>query len=209
MTKFILSFFALLLTTTFAFAQVDQVRSSAIETFKADFSPQEAGILHVYVDPAIDPAGVYLFRGQEASGTTVAMLPTEYQQLAKRMGAKVYATRAIKLMGTQDHYIVRMAGTYEDRIELFAINGMKVEHVTTLATRKCFSGKCEQTDTWITDIDGDTNSELIQISRTMRGDMVKEGKKKVYTFTEKGKWKKSKRLAMDAPWSTVEFYGKQ
>lgn len=225
MKKLILSALALALTTTFAFAQVnqnarsfpnradavtgDQARNSAIEGFMAEFAPQEAGILHVYASAPNDPAETYLFRGQEASGTTLAMLPVKFQQKAKQMGAKVYATKAIKLMGVDDHYLVRMDGTYEDRIEMFKVEGNTVKHVKTLATDKCYDGMCDQTDTWITDIDGDTDSELIQISRTMRAGETTSEKQTVYTHTKNGKWKKSRKLAKDAPWTTIEFHGKK
>lgn len=213
-----MSALALALTTSISFAQVTQstssfpdrsngelVRSSALETFKADFGNQEAGILHVYIDPSIDPEETYLFTGQEASGTTKALLPVKFQRMAQKMEATIYATRAIKLMGVDDHYLIRFDGTEEDRIELFVITDDEVKHVTTLATRKCANDKCVQTDTWITDIDGDTNSELIFIDRMMRNGEVTKEKKMVKTFA-KGKWKKSKELAADAPWSTVEFF---
>ncbi len=184
----------------------DVVRMSALETFKAAFSPQPSGILHVYLDPTIDPAEVYLFKGEEADGTTKALLPTKFQRLAKRLGAKIYATKAINLRGTEDLYLVRLDGIYEDRIELFAINGYEVEHVRTMAYYSCIDGKCTQQDTWITDIDGDTDAELIEISRVFRGDETTVSRKAVYTVSKKGKWKKSKQLAAAAPWNTVTFF---
>lgn len=189
-------------------AEGDQVRAASLATFKADFSLQESGILHVYIDPAIDPAEVYLFEGQEASGTTVALLPAKFQRLAKRLGAKVYATKAIKISGTENVYLVRLDGIYEDRIEMFAINGYRVEHIKTLAYRSCLNGKCTQMDTWITDINGDTDSELIRISRVLRDGDTTASKEVVLTLAKNGKWKASKKLAKKAPWSTVEFYDK-
>lgn len=220
MTKYILGFFLFALASTVSFAQVNQktqefpdraaagdlARSSALETFKADFNPQPSGILHVYIDPSIDPSGVYLFEGRKASGTTLALLPAKFQQMARRMNAKVYATAAIDGDDDSEYFLVRMDGTYEDRIEMFYIDGFKVKHVKTLATRACSNGKCTQTDTWITDIDGDTTPELIQINRVMRSDGNSKTKRTVYTRTNGEKWKKSKLLAENAPWDTVEFY---
>jgi len=220
MTKYILGFLLFALASTTTNAQVNQktqdfpdraaagdlARTSALETFKADFNPQPSGILHVYIDPSIDPTEVYLFKGREASGTTLALLPGKFQQMAKRMSAKVYATAAIDGDDDSEYFLVRMDGTYEDRIEMFYIDGFKVEHVKTLASRTCRDGKCMQTDTWITDIDGDTTPELIQIQRVMRGDGNSKTKRTVYTRTSGEKWKKSKLLAENAPWDTVEFY---
>lgn len=182
------------------------VSRSALEVFKSEFSPRESAILHVYIDPDIDPEEVYLFRGQEASGTTVALLPHKFQRMAKRTGAKLYATGAIKLYGSDDHYLVRMDSPGEDRIELFRIAGSEVVHVKTLSYRNCQNGKCAQLDTWITDIDGDTDAELIQLLRTRKDGVTKARKERVYTFTDANRWKKSRILAEDAPWSTVEFY---
>lgn len=185
----------------------DQVaRVSAIESFKDDFTLQPSGILHVYVDPTFDPAEVYLFQGREASGTTKALLPRKFQRLAKRLGATIYATKAINLYGTENLYVVRLDGIYEDRIELFAINGYDVEHVRTLAYLSCLDGKCTQKDTWITDIDGNSNADLIEISRVVRNGKNTTEREAVYMLTEKGKWKKSKQLKADAPWSTIEFF---
>ena len=223
MTKILFSLFSLILFPIFGFAQVeeqvssfpnraayaaegDQIRAASLATFKADFSLQESGILHVYIDPSIDPEEVYLFAGQEASGTTVALLPAKFQRLAKRLGAKIYATKAIKISGTEDVYLIRLDGIYEDRIEMFAINGSRVEHLKTLAYRSCLNGKCTQLDTWITDINGDTDSELIRISRVLRNGNTTASKESVMTLTKKGKWKTSRKLAKKAPWSTVEFY---
>lgn len=218
MTKLFLSAFTLLFISVLATAQVDessrnfpnraagdQVRMSALETFKEQFGTQQAGILHVYIDPDIDPKETYLFKGTEATGTTMALLPEKYQRMARKMNAKVYATRAIKLMGTDDHYLVRFDGRYEDRIEMFAIETNKVEHVATVATYGCRNGKCVQHDTWITDIDGDTDSELIMINRIVRDGETSSEREVVKTY-DKGKWKKSKQLAKEAPWSTVDFF---
>lgn len=223
MLKFIISPIVLVFYATLACAQVESTaksfpdrgaevandeiaRNSALEAFKADFTQQSSGMLHVYVDPTFDPAEVYLFQGQEASGTTKALLPKKFQRLAKRLGAKVYATKAINLFGTENMYLVRLDGIYEDRIELFEINDYDVEHVRTLAYLSCLEGKCTQKDTWITDIDGNTNADLIEISRVMRKDKETAQREAVYMLTDRGKWKKSKELAEEAPWNTVEFF---
>ena len=113
------------------------------------------------------------------------------------------------MFDAEDFFLVRMDGTYEDRIEMFEIKGYEVVHVMTLATRNCSNGRCTQTDTWITDIDGDTDPELIRIQRTLRAGSTSAEKQTVYTWVDKGnrgKFKKSKVLAKDAPWSTIEFF---
>ena len=222
MKQLIISLLFLFSCSTFGLAQVDertqafpdratdttsdQVRVLGLNAFRAAFAPQPSGILHVYLDPAIDPAEVYLFRGVEASGTVRALLPKKFQRLAKRLGGKIYATKAVQLSGTEDRYLMRIDGIYEDRIEMFTINDYEVRHVKTLAYRSCLNGKCTQMDTWITDIDGDADAELIQISRTIRNGKTTRSQEKVLTIANNGKWKKSKKLAQDAPWTTVGFY---
>lgn len=222
MTKYISLLALLFLNTSMAFGQTikpapdraaapsvgypntDVMVSEAFADFNAEFPGQNVGFLHVYTDPAATTNEDYLMRGTLASGTVKALLPKKYQQMAKRMNAKIYASAAIR--GIRENlYIVRMDGATSDRIEMFAIRGNKVKHLKTLAYRACANGSCQQTDSYITDINGDSDLDLITIKRTMTKEGESAVKRSVYTLNESNrKWKKT--TALDAPWDSVNFY---
>ncbi|SEP62800.1 hypothetical protein SAMN05444359_101293 [Neolewinella agarilytica] len=217
MTKFFLASAILLLATTISYAQVNASvgeasdrpattyqNAPALQNFVAGFPEINVGFLHVYANPSIDPEETYLMRGTEASSTLKALLPVDFQKMARNMDAKVYGAAAIRGIN-ENMYIVRMDGAEQDRLELFAIRGNKVVHLKTLAYQFCESGKCEQLDSYITDVDGDTNLDLVQISRVMRNSGVTAETKKVFTLQERNReWKKTNQL--EVPWESIKFY---
>jgi hypothetical protein len=186
------------------YPNTDVLESEAMAEFDAEFPEQNVGFMHVYADPLVDPNEVYLMRGVPASGTVMALLPKKYQRMAERMNAEVYAAAAVRGI-RENMYIVRMDGSTSDRLEMFAIRGNKVKHLKTLAYRACSNGSCQQTDSYITDIDGDTNLDLVTIKRTQTRNGDRAVKRSVYSLNESNrKWKKTKDL--DTPWNSIEFF---
>lgn len=222
MTKYISFLTLLLLSTSSVFSQfavpepnpsgepavgypnTDFMETAAMTDFNAEFPGQNVGFLHVYADPMVDPDEVYLMRGVPASGTVKALLPKKYQRMAVRMNAEVYAVAAIRGI-RENMYIVRMDGPASDRLEMFAIRGDEVKHLKTLAYRACTNGSCQQTDSYITDINGDTDLDLVTIKRTQTRNGDSAVKRSVYTLNESNrKWKKTKEF--DTPWDSIKFY---
>jgi len=217
MIKFITAFATLLLLSTLAFAQTNPtiksgpdragdpyLSSPALQEFVAGFPETNVGFLHVYADPSVDPLETYLMRGEEASNTLKALLPVKFQSMAETMNATLYGAAAIR-GDNENMFILRMDGRNSDRLELFAIRNNKVIHMKTLAYRICDSAKCEQLDSYITDIDGDTKLDLVQISRTMRGNEVTAENKSAYVLTDPDRmWEETNQL--DVPWASIEFY---
>jgi len=185
----------------------DVMESDAMKEFNAAFSGQNVGFFHVYADPEVGPEEVYLLRGEPANGTVKALLPKKYQRLAQRMNAKIYTAGAIRGIN-ENMYIVRMDGLSSDRIELFAIRGNRVKHLKTLAERTCKRGKCRQTDSYITDINGDTNLDLVTIKRKVIGTTERSVKRRVYSLNKDNRnWEKTDQL--DAPWDSIDFFDPQ
>lgn len=182
----------------------NRVTSPAMAAFYNDFELMNVGFMHVYIDPTLDAKETYLMRGKAASGTTLALLPAKFQRMAKTTQADVYAIGAIAGVG-ESLYLVRMDGSTEDRIEMFAERDGKIKHLKTLASRKCTSGACLQTDAFLTDVDGDGTVELIQQTRRQNSRGKKDYKPVAYFMHDKKKrWVKTRKLEL--PLTSMTLY---
>jgi hypothetical protein len=182
----------------------NQVRSSALATFTNDFELTNVGFMHVYAMANTDPKGTYLMTGEEISSTTRALLPAKYQRMAKTMNAKLYGAAEIRGVG-ESLYIVRMDGDRSDRLEMFAMRDGKIKHLKTIAYRSCEEGACRQLDSFITDVDGDTDLDLIQIRRRVTKNGEKVYKPKAYILRDDGKkWVRTRKLEL--PTNSMQFY---
>ena len=179
---------------------LDLPDSEAAQYWDASFPEKNVGFLHVYADPGVEAGEVYSMMGREIDGISTAMLPKKFQKMASRMDADVYASAAIR--GKNENlYLVRMDGPSEDRVEMFALRGGQVKHLKTLAHyKKSNSGRVKQTDSWLTDIDGDTHFELMTITRSPSG----KEKRSVYMMDDKRKWVKTSND--DAPWNSADLF---
>lgn len=222
MTKYISLLSFLLLSTSFALAQkvntppnragepaqaypiTNTIANVALKEFEQNFPSENVGFLHIYTDPSVDPEEVYLLRGLPVSSTVKALLPVEFQRMARTMNAELYGSMAVKGVN-ESLYILRMDGQSSDRVEMFALRGNEVVHLKTLAYRTCSEGSCAQLDSYLTDLDGDTNLDLIQIERTVnkQGETVRKPRAYVMN-TRTGKWKKTNKL--EIPTDSINFY---
>lgn len=187
-----------------AYPVTNLVENAALKTFDADFPNSNVGFLHAYTDPVIDPSEVYLFEGAPVSSTTKALLPAKFQRMAKALNAKLYG--AMSIAGIDESlYILRMDGQQEDRLEMFAIRDSKIVHLRTLAYRNCAAGLCTQMDSYLTDLDGNTTIDLVQIKRTQTKTKERYVSQRAYTMNPRNrKWKRARRL--DVPWDSIEFF---
>lgn len=183
------------------------VRNDALATFTNDFDLTNVGFMHVYALPTTDPKGTYLLTGNEISSTTRALLPAKYQRMAKAMNAKLYGAAEIRGIG-ESLYILRMDGNRSDRLEMFAMRNGKIKHLKTLAYRSCMEGSCRQLDSFLTDVDGDTNLDLIQLRRVATRNRQKDAQPKAYVLTSDGKkWKRTRELSL--PVNSLQLYNPQ
>lgn len=222
MTKYISLFAFLLLSSSFALAQkvntppnrasepaqaypiTNTIGNVALKEFEQNFPSENVGFLHIYTDPSVDPEEVYLLRGLPVSSTVKALLPIEFQRMARTMNADLYGAMAVKGVN-ESLYILRMDGQASDRIEMFALRGNEVVHLKTLAYRTCSEGSCAQLDTYLTDLDGDTNLDLVQIERSFDKNGETARKPRTYVMnTRNGKWKKTNKL--EVPVNSIPFY---
>lgn len=182
----------------------DVIEDEALVAFDENFPERNVGFFHIYADPSDTPPPSYLLKGEPANGTVKALLPKKYQRMAERMNADVYAAAAVRGI-RENMYIVRMDGPTSDRLEMFVIRGGKVKHLKSLAYAACSAGSCQQTDSYLTDINGDTDLDLVTIKRTRTRNGDGATKRKVYTLNENTrKWKKARNF--DTPWDSISFY---
>ncbi len=187
-----------------AYPVTNIVQNSALKTFAADFPNNSVGFLHVYTDPVIDPTEVYLLKGNAISSTTRALLPQKFQRMAQALGAELYG--AMSIAGPDESlYLLRMDGIQEDRIEMFAIRDNEVKHLRTIAYRNCAAGLCTQMDSYLTDLNGDGNLDLVEIKRMQTKVKERVVSRSAYVLNPKNlKWKKARQL--DVPWDSIEFF---
>lgn len=178
-----------------------KLQIEALRRFDASFEEQDIGFLHVYAQPTTDPEGTYLLAGEKLSSDVAALLPNKFLRMAERENAELYAAAAIRGVN-ENLYLIRMDGPQVDRIEMFAIRGNEVDHLQSLAVLKQRNNRSVQTDTYITDVDGDSYLELVTIKKNNRGEI---GQKRVYVMDRDNRvWKRTTEL--DVPWSSIELY---
>jgi len=171
--------------------------------FVESFAPSSVGFIHVYVDPAVDPLETYLLRGVEMSPAAIALLPTEYREMATQEGGKMLGS--ISIMGIEEYlYLTRFAGDSRGQIDMFAVRDGEIVHLKTIAYLDCDTpGDCAQLDSYITDLNLDTTFDLVQIERENEQDEA--GTRAVYTMLRPDKtWVETDEL--DVPWEGIIFY---
>lgn len=222
MLKYTIPLFSLLLFSFSSFAQeakpapdragdpnqaypvTNRLEVPALREFDESFPNENVGFLHIYADPSVDVEEVYLLRGEPLSSTATALLPAKFQRMARNMNAELYGAMAVKGIN-ESMYILRMDGQFSDRVEMFAIRGNRVIHLKTLAYRTCANGKCDQLDSYLTNLNSDTNLELVQIKRTMRSSGETTAKPKSFVLKDSNrKWKMTRKL--DIPTTSIQFY---
>ncbi len=181
--------------------------ATGADLFATTFDESNVGYLHIYIDPALDPLETYLLRGQEMTDTAMALLPPRFRKMAMKDDATLYSTIAIHGID-ENLYLTRLDGPRRDQIDMFAIRDGKVKHLKTLAYRDCAGTECLQMDSYITDVDLDTNFDLIQIARRKTESMgtTDERRTVYYMNPDSRRWKMTQEL--DVPWEGILFYDK-
>ncbi len=171
--------------------------------FASGFDESNVGFLHVYIDTTEDPLEDYLFRGRELSDTIVAMLPPRIGELAD--GGTFYGTMAIHGID-ENLYITRLEGPVRDQIDMFAFRDGKVVHLKTLSFLDCSAADCQQLDSYITDLNLDTNFDLVQIARrvTANNGTADERRSVYYMPRDNRRWQLTEEL--EVPWEGITFF---
>lgn len=129
-------------------------------TFLTLFEDSEVGNMKVYAYPDNEMPEEYYFAGTEIPRYFHAFFDGEYQMILSN-GAKAYATHSIK-GNESEHFIIRIpTNKGENTLVLFELIGERLEPVQTLAYAFCENGTCYQLDSFVTDLDGDTDLDIL------------------------------------------------
>ena len=160
--------------------------SPEVAGFMAEFEDSEVGNLKVYSDFDEQPSSDYYFAGEKISALHQELFTAEFRELIKTENA--YATYSIK-GNAREHHIIRMpTNKGPNTLWLFTVEGEVVKPLQLLAYAFCQSGSCYQQDSWITDLDGDTDLDILVKTRRTNANSKKvlEKNEQVYLQNEAG-----------------------
>ncbi|NBC06782.1 MAG: hypothetical protein GVY26_06265 [Bacteroidetes bacterium] len=136
--------------------------------FIALFQESDVGNLRLYAHPDDELPYGYPFAGDEIPEDFYSMFTGEYRELLEDDLAYAYSVYSIKGNEGQ-HYIMRLpTDKGPNTLVLFDLQGEVMVPVQVLAFAYCQEGYCYQQDSFITDLDGDTDLDiLLKFERTM------------------------------------------
>lgn len=171
--------FALISVSTFAQTEISLTDSPYPLTNSADnntrtafvslFDDHNTGNLHVFTTMDIDEDPEYFFTGTEIPEGFWYMIPRGWRSQLMNETAKAYTTYNIR--GESDeYYIIRYEKGSDHSLVLYQLAEDGLVHMMDLASYSCMDSDCEQVDSWLQDVDGDTRLDIIQ--KTKSGDSV-------------------------------------
>ncbi|MEQ8703102.1 MAG: hypothetical protein RIC19_04245 [Phaeodactylibacter sp.] len=138
--------------------------------FIALFEESNVGNLRVYAHHDDELPYNYPFKGKEIPKAYYEMFSGTYRALLEADKAYAYGIYSIK-GNKAEHYLVRMPSDKgPNTIVLFDLNGEVMEPVQVLAYAYCKGDFCYQQDSFITDLDGDTDLDILTKFRRMEAD---------------------------------------
>ena len=184
---------------------IGNVADAELETaFMNAFQPSNVGNMHVYAYSGAQPDAEYFFAG-ETLGTEMRTL---FSNRTKRtIGTNPsYAVAKIR-GGAAQYYLLR----YQNKrgnptLGLFDLRDGTVDPLLTLASADCRKGtSCQQTDSWIQDVDGDTRLDVIQKMGTVRDGEVRRERMRVYQQREDGSFRRNRSLEREVDGTTYQM----
>ncbi len=129
--------------------------------FVALFEESNVGNLRVYAHTDDELPYGYPFEGREVPEAYYEMFTGEYRDLLEDDKAYAYSIYSIK--GNEaEHYLMRVPSNKgPNTIVLFDLNGEVMEPVQVLAYAYCKGDFCYQQDSFLTDLDGDTDLDIL------------------------------------------------
>lgn len=163
--------------------------SPEVAGFMALFEDSEVGNLQVFSDFDSEISADYYFTGREIGEGFKELFTGEFRDLIEANA--IYATYSIK-GSEEEHYIVRLpTNKGANMIWMFTVEGEVVKPLQQLAYAFCNDNSCYQQDSWITDLDGDTDLDILVKSRRTDPETKKvlEKNDQVYLQNEAGNFR--------------------
>jgi hypothetical protein len=141
--------------------------------FIALFEESNVGNLRVYAHYNDELPNNYPFKGTAVPEASYEMFTGTYRDLLEADQAYAYSIYSIK--GNEaEHYLMRVPSDKgPNTIVLFDLNGEVMEPVQVLAYAYCKGDFCYQQDSFITDLDGDTDLDILTKFRRTESDAEK------------------------------------
>lgn len=132
------------------------------------FEESDVGNLRLYSHPSEDLPYGYPFAGDKIPESFYSMFTGDYRELLEDDLA--YANSVYSIKGNEgQHYIMRLpTNKGPNTLVLFDLRGEVMVPIQILAFAYCKDGYCYQQDSFLTDLDGDTDLDiLLKFQRTL------------------------------------------
>lgn len=144
--------------------------SAEAAAFISIFEESNVGNLRVYAHYDDELPYDYPFRGEEIPESFYEMFTGTYRDLLEADESYAYSIYSIK-GNRSEHYLIRTPSDKgPNTIVLFDLNGEVMEPVQVLAYAYCKGDFCYQQDSFITDLDGDTDLDILTKFRRVEAD---------------------------------------
>lgn len=173
-----------------------QAQQATKAYFNSLFEDYSVGLMHVHMEAF--PQNAEIDSVNRTPGEPIPMncrsfMPTP---LHKRMLEEKIVPNAIGAVrgdGLQNYYMVEVPGKDGDKeIVLYRMQNHQLKAMLPLANHDCNSKRCLQLDSWLIDLNGDTQLDLIQKRRVMRSNKKVKQKTFVYLMQQDGTFKRTK-----------------
>ncbi|WP_282782429.1 hypothetical protein [Phaeodactylibacter xiamenensis] len=139
-------------------------------SFIALFEESNVGNLRVYSHYDDELPYEYPFKGKEIPESYYEMFAGTHRDLLEDDASYAYSIYSIK-GNRAEHYLIRTPSDKgPNTIVLFDLNGEVMEPVQVLAYAYCKGDFCYQQDSFITDLDGDTDLDILTKFRRIEAD---------------------------------------
>jgi hypothetical protein len=174
------------------------VKPASKGAFIALFEDWNVTNLHVYADPNEQPSQDFYYFGKPISPTFKDYLPDELRHWTHVEGYEPHAVFSLRGDG-EEWYVLRIPDKeMPNQLVLYEMQNGELVMKQTLAFVYCDKKGCMQMDSWIQDVDGDTELDIIQTSQvTTRNGKVKEPKTVVLSMDKNGLFRKNKKANID------------
>ncbi|MEM1120511.1 MAG: hypothetical protein AAGJ18_08670 [Bacteroidota bacterium] len=165
-------------------------------TFMALFEDRNVGNLHLYAAPKLKKKRTY--QGEVIPASYKYYFPADIWDSFRKKKLRPRALYSIR-GDAEDWYIMRISDNRaKNSLRLYEWQGDNLVEKKMLAYTKCRGKNCEQLDSWIRDIDGDTNLDIVQKKASLRRGKVNESTVQTFSIDDRGVFRKTDELAIDA-----------
>lgn len=170
-----------------------------LETFKNQFEEWNVGNLHFYSQKQNENKKDYYFHGKKISPIFQQHVGKILKRSLVESGKEPHAVALVRGKGLDDYYVLRINdGKSNNVLVLYEFQNEQLTPKKTLAYFYKKNGRTYQLDSWMQDVNGDTQLDLIQRKRITKADgTIRKDKTKVLLQKKKGKFKYSRRTKIE------------